>query len=121
MQMPNPDCVTCTEVKLSKAPYGPALVKMTKVGELMHTDIWGRYEKNSINGNHYFLLLINDTSQHVTIKFLKTKDQAVQQVKNYLAYLKARGASPCAIKMDLGTEFLNENLRSWCNSKGIQL
>jgi len=62
MQTPKPDCVTCMEAKLSEAPYGPALVKSTKVGELTHTDIWGRYDKKSINGNHYFLLLIDNAS-----------------------------------------------------------
>ena len=36
-----------------------------------------------------------------------------------MAYLKARGRSPCAIRMDRGTEFVNEDLRTWCHSQGI--
>ena len=87
----------------------------------MHTDLWGKYDKRSINGNQYYLLFIDNTMRHITVEFLKTKDQATQKVKNYMAYLKARGASLCAIRMDRGTEFLNKNLRSWCHSEGIQL
>ena len=118
---PQPDCIACTEAKESEKPYGLASDKATKVGQLTYTDLWGRYEIKSINGNHYFLLLINDASRHVTIKFLKTKTQATQEVKNYITYLKAQGASPCAIKMDQGTEFLNENLQSWCHEQGMEL
>jgi len=66
-------------------------------------------------------LLVDDAARHITVEFLKTKDQAMQKIKNYMTYLKARGASPCTIRMDRGTEFLNENLRSWCHSEGIQL
>jgi len=116
-----PDCIACMEAKLFEAPYGPASARDTKVGELMHTDLWGKYDKRSINGNQYYLLLVNNTARHITIEFLKRKDESAQKVKNYIAYLKARGASLCAIQMDRGTEFLNENLKSWCHAEGIQL
>jgi len=66
-------------------------------------------------------LLIDNASRHVTIEFLKTKTQATQKVKDYITYLKARGASPCAIKMDRGTEFLNKNLQNWCHKQGMEL
>ena len=36
-------------------------------------------------------------------------------------YLKAWGKTPCAIRADRGTEFVNETLRGWCNSQGIEL
>ena len=40
---------------------------------------------------------------------------------DYMTYLKARGKTPCAIRADRGTEFVNETLRGWCNSQGIEL
>jgi len=121
MRSPQPDCIACIEGKQTEEPYGQVSEKETKVGQLTHTNLWGRYEIKSINGNHYYLLLVDNASRHVTIEFLKTKSQAAQKVKNYIEYLKARGASPCAIKMDRGTEFLNEDLRSWCHSQGMEL
>lgn len=121
MHSSKPDYIACMEAKLYEAPYGPTSDQQTKVGELTHTDLWGKYDKWSIYGNQYYLLLIDDAARHITVDFLKSKDQAMQKVKNYMAYLKARGASLCTIRMDQGTEFLNENLRSWCHSEGIQL
>jgi len=116
-----PDCVACTEVKLFEAPYGPALDKQTKTGELTHTDLWGKYNIKSINSNQYYLLLVDDATQHITIEFLKSKKQAAQKVIDYMMYLKVQGKSPQAIQMDRGTEFINKSLRDWSNTKGIQL
>jgi len=38
-----------------------------------------------------------------------------------MTYLKVRGKTPCAIRADRGTEFVNQNLKSWCQSQGIEL
>jgi len=45
----------------------------------------------------------------------------VDKIKNYLAYLTARGRSPCAICMDRSSEFINQPLTSWCEMRGIRL
>ena len=108
---PKLDCVACTEAKLSETPYGPTSGCPTKPGELTHMDLWGKYNVASINGNQYYLLMVDDTAQYITVKFLKTKDQAAQKIMDYMTYLKARGKTPCAIRTDQGMEFVNETLR----------
>ena len=40
---------------------------------------------------------------------------------DYMTYLKARGRIPYAICADWGTEFVNETLKNWCHSQGIEL
>jgi hypothetical protein len=109
------------EAKLFKAPYSLAIGTETKVGELMHVNLWGKYDVKSIHGNQYYLLLIDDTARHITVEFLKQKSQAIQKVKDYMIYLKARGTSLYAICIDCGTEFVNEDLWTWTESQGIQL
>jgi len=115
------DCVACTEAKLSEAPYGPASGRQTKIGELTHMDLWGKYDVASIHGNQYYLLMIDDAARYITVEFLKTKDQAAQRIRNYMTYLKARDRNPCAIHANQGTEFVNQGLREWCHSQGIEL
>jgi hypothetical protein len=68
---PKLDCIPCTEAKLFEAPYGPATGMETKVGELTHVDLWGKYDIKSIHGNQYYLLLIDDAARHITVEFLK--------------------------------------------------
>jgi hypothetical protein len=38
--------------------------------------------------------MINDVIRHITVEFLKTKDQAAQKVKDYLTYLKTHKKPP---------------------------
>ena len=89
LSSPQPNCVACMEVKITVSPYGPTTKCHTKVGELMHIDLWGKYDKASIHGNYYYLLLVDDASRYVTIEFLKTKTQAVQWIKDYMMHLSA--------------------------------
>ena len=114
-----PDCITCTKMKMLQSPYSLASVKFTELRELTHVNLWGKYDIESIQGNSYYLLLIDDASQYATVEFLKNKSQAAQRIKDHMAYLKARGQSPCAIQMDRGTKFVNEDLCTWCHSQGI--
>ena len=104
-----PDCVACVEGKMLTSPYGPSSKRFSEPGELTHVDLWGKYHIASIHGNYYYLLMVDDASQHVTVEFLKTKDQANERIKNYVTYLMARRRSPCAIRMDRGKEFDNES------------
>jgi hypothetical protein len=71
--MDKPDCIACTEAKMSQAPYGLIKEKLSKLGELTHVDLWGKYDIESIYSNSYYLLLIDDASCYTTVKFLKTK------------------------------------------------
>ena len=44
---------------MTVSPYGPTTKHHTKVGELTHVDLWGKYEKASIHGNYYYLLMVS--------------------------------------------------------------
>ena len=64
--------------------------------------------------------MIDDATRYISVAFLKTKDQAAQAVKNYLTYLRTHDKQPRAIRTDCGREFLNDQLRSWCQAQGIE-
>ena len=94
---------------------------MTKPGELTHIDVWGKYSVTSINGNQYYTIFVDDAARFTTIKFMKSKTEAVQNVKNYLTHLKTQENLPKAIRFDNGKEFLNKELESWCAQQGIDI
>jgi len=75
--------------------------------ELMHVNVWGKYKVASINGHLYYLLLVDDALHYVTVQFLKSKDQAVQKIMNYIMHLSIQGKMPKAIQMDCGCKFVN--------------
>jgi len=92
-----------------------------ELGELTHIDVWGKYSVSSINGFQYYLLMVDDASQYVTVEFLKSKDQATQKVKNYFTHLEVQGRTPKVIRIDHGCKFINNSLLEWLYSKGMEV
>src|SRR6267142_3281687 len=121
MDSPKLDCPAFIAVKQSEKPFGPPTKRVSQAGELTHADLWGKYEITSINRSQYYLLLIDDATHYITVHFLKTKDQAAQQTKNYFTYLSVHEKQPRAIRIDHGTEFINHNLMTWCEMWGIDV
>ena len=118
---PKPDCVACTEAKQTEEPFNKTTNRVTKPGELTHIDVWGKYRVASINGNQYYTIFVDDAARFTTINFMKNKSDAVEKVKNYLTHLRIQGKSPKAIHFDNGKEFLNQELKDWCNQQGINI
>lgn len=116
-----PDCVTCTEAKMTELPYPKTQCQYVTPGILTHMDIWGKYDVTSINGHQYYLLFIDHTTHFTTVTFLKGKNETSQKMKQYLSYLRTQGKCPQAIRIDHGKESLNENLKSWCLDQGIEI
>jgi len=54
-------------------------------------DLWRKYDVASINANQYYRLVADDATRYMAIELLKTQDQAVQRITNYMTYLKALG------------------------------
>ena len=116
-----PDCVACMEAKQSVELFGQSSDRETKPGDLTHIDLWGKYDTASINGNHYYILFVDDSGRYVTTEFLKEKGEAAQKVKEYLAQLLSHDRKPKAIHIDQGKEFVNKGLIAWCREKGIDI
>jgi hypothetical protein len=116
-----PDCVMCTEGKLTVKPFEKSAMQAKEIGQLTHIDLWGKYDVTSIHGRQYYILFVDDASRYTTVEFLKAKSQASDHVKAYLTYLQNRGRKPLAIRVDRGKEFINENLKSWCHQQGIEI
>ena len=120
-QTTKPDCIACTEAKQFVEPFDQHVEKETEPGDLTHNDLWEKYDVASIHGNHYYLLMVDDSSRYVSTEFLKEKKEATQKVKNYLAQLISHNRKPKAIRIDRGKEFLNINLTDWCQGRGIEI
>ncbi len=88
------NCIACMEAKLMVKLFNGKTACWLEPRQLTHINVWGKYKIASINHNHYFVLLVDDTSRYANVHFLKTKDQAAQAVKNYMTYLKTQGKAP---------------------------
>ncbi|GJY84836.1 retrovirus-related pol polyprotein from transposon TNT 1-94 [Tanacetum coccineum] len=57
--------------------------------ELIHMDLCGPIRVESINGKKYILLIIDDYSHYTWVYFLRTKDEAPEMIKKFIAQAAA--------------------------------
>ena len=58
----------------------------------------------------------------LVVEFLRTKDQAFEKFKNYVAYLERQyNFLPKWFRANNGSEYITGDLQQWCASKGIKL
>jgi len=115
------DCAACTEAKQLVIPFNKGMEHESEPGELTHVNVWGKYSVSSINSFQYYLLMVDDASHYVTVEFLKSKDQAVQKLKNYFTHLKVQGETPKAMCINRRHEFVNDLLLDWLYLKGMEV
>ena len=79
----NFQCQACMAAKMSRTPFPKyGATRVTNVGDITHSDLWGPARVESIGRNLYYMAFINDYSHYVTIKFLKSKSDVTQKIRN---------------------------------------
>nr|GEV99992.1 hypothetical protein [Tanacetum cinerariifolium] len=87
---------------------------------LLHMDLCGPMRVESVNGNKYILLIVNDYSRFIWVKFLRSKDEALDFIIKFLKMIQVRLKVPVRhIRTDNGTEFVNQTLREYYEEVGI--
>ena len=119
---PKFDCDVCTQAKLARAPFPcQSESRAEQPGDLTHMDLW-ECCMTGIHGVRYFISFIDDCSRCIAVEFLKTKDQAFEKFRNYVAYLERQyNMSPKCFRADNGGEYITGDLQRWCASMGIRL
>nr|GEX24773.1 hypothetical protein [Tanacetum cinerariifolium] len=87
---------------------------------LLHMDLCGPTRVTSINGKKYILVIVDDYSQFIWVKFLASKDEAPNFIIKFLKMTQVRLNMPVRdIRTDNTTKFVNQTLRSYYESVGI--
>nr|GEV97449.1 hypothetical protein [Tanacetum cinerariifolium] len=87
---------------------------------LLHMDLCGPMRVESINGKKYILVIVDDYSRFTCVKFLRSKDEALDFIIKFLKMIQVRLTVPvCRIRTDNETEFINQTLRKYYEEVGI--
>ncbi|KAI3813246.1 hypothetical protein L1987_17965 [Smallanthus sonchifolius] len=84
-------------------------------------DLFGPTNVMSMGKKSYCLVITDDYTRFSWVYFLRTKDETAEILKSYI--LKAENQSNQKVKIircDKGTEFKNNTLNCFCESKGIE-
>ena len=115
---------TCEECHLGKKPRLPfprtTERSSSKPVEVIHADLSGKMPVDSLRGSRYFLLFKDDFTGFRLAYFIKEKSETAECIKTFIQFMeKQTGTAVKAFKSDNGTEFVNKDLASYFEEKGI--
>ncbi|KAA0048228.1 gag-pol polyprotein [Cucumis melo var. makuwa] len=91
-----------------------------RVLKLLHMDLMGPMQTESLGGKRYVLVVVDDYSRYTWLCFLKGKIDTVEICKNLGLKLQREKAKKITrIQSDHGKEFDNEGFNSFCLLEGI--
>lgn len=77
-------CELCVVGKMHRTPFSKSTTKASKTRELVHADLCGPMQDDSVRGSRYFLLLKDDYSHMRTVFFVKHKSEVKDYLQNFL-------------------------------------
>ncbi|KPJ19636.1 Retrovirus-related Pol polyprotein from transposon TNT 1-94 [Papilio machaon] len=116
----NLTCITCLEAKQTRLPFKHKGTGTTKLLELVHSDVCGPMETESLGGAKYFLTFTDDYSKKIFVYFLQKKSEVIDKLKEFKKYVENQ--LECKIKClrtDNGLEFINKNISDLLKGDGI--
>ena len=120
-------CSDCARAKATAKPFGTAIPKeyaaKSKFARI-HADLFGPVKPTSVGGAKYGLVLRDEYTQYVWVRFLKAKSDAAPAIIKWALQLKREfDYTTVPIKefhSDRGGEFVNEVLNDFFTANGIK-
>lgn len=74
-------CISCLFGKQSKIPYQNSRSSTTDVLQIVHSDVCGPMEPDSIGGSKYYVIFVDDFSSKVFVYIMKMKSEVYKYFK----------------------------------------
>ncbi|KAG7599123.1 Zinc finger CCHC-type superfamily [Arabidopsis suecica] len=114
-------CSACNKGKQIKVNHKKIPeIGSKKILELIHMDLMGPVQVESVNGKKYIFVLVDDFSRYTWVRFLREKSEAVESFKILALQLQNEKENIIQIRSDHGGEFQNEIFEKFCQSHGIR-
>nr|GEZ06298.1 retrovirus-related Pol polyprotein from transposon TNT 1-94 [Tanacetum cinerariifolium] len=114
-------CSACAMGKNTKKSHKPQSEDTNQEKlYLLHMDLYGPMRVESVNGKKYILVIVDDYSRFTWVKCLRLKDTTPDFIIKFLKMIQVRLKMPVQrIRIDNGTEFVNQTLREYYEQVGI--
>lgn len=115
-------CYGCCLGKSTKAPCKGLSGKSSSATlDLLHSDVCGPMPIASDGGSRYFMTILDDYSRKIDVFCLKSKDEVVKNIKEYLDRIEnQKGQKVKRFRSDNGLEYCNKALRELFANRGIK-
>ena len=113
-------CEVCVQAKHRASPFRPRTERSQVAGTVLHSDVCGPYETESLGGGRYVHTLSDEASSFISVNILKLKEHVAERfqfnVEQWEAATKTRVTK---IFSDRGGEYIDGALQRYFLSKGI--
>jgi len=114
-------CDACQQGKMHKTSFKPkGIVSTSRPLELLHMDLFGPSRNESLNGNRYVFVIVDDFSRFTWVIFLRHKNEAFNEFCDFCKRIQnLKSTNIVTIRSDNGGEFKNDSFLEFCNLNGI--
>jgi Reverse transcriptase (RNA-dependent DNA polymerase)/gag-polypeptide of LTR copia-type/Integrase core domain/GAG-pre-integrase domain len=114
-------CQGCLKGKAHRSAMPDAATHRATVPlELVHSDICGPMNVESIGGSSYFITFIDDYSRYIVIKTMKSKDEALKHFLDYKGWAEnSTGYNIKTLRTDGGGEYFSNDFDAVLKQYGI--
>ncbi|KXJ72145.1 hypothetical protein RP20_CCG018741 [Aedes albopictus] len=117
------NCRICALGKLSRLPFSNVGSRATELLELVHSDICGPMETDSLGGSRYYLTFIDDKSRRISVYFLaeKSAENVFKAFEDFRRSAERQtGKKLKVLRTDNGKEFTNKLLGDHLKRLGVR-
>ena len=120
-------CEPCALGKMHRLPFPKQSEnRASRTLEIVHTDLCGPLQVDSLGGSRYFLTFTDDFSRHTTVYFLKKKSEVLSKFQEYVRHVENMSNQQLkqlnvinTIRSDNGGEYTSGDFTKYCKDKGI--
>lgn len=96
--------------KMHRCPFPLSEMHTTQVDEIIHSDLCGPMETNSIGNSRYFLLFKNNFSSYIFMYFIKNKSEVKHCFVNFMQRFEKETSKINILRTDNNLEYANKDL-----------
>ena len=120
------DCESCALGKMHRLPHPKQSEnRANKILEMVHTDLCGPMQIESVGGSRYLLTFIDDYSRYTVVYLLKRKSEVTSKFKEFVMLMENNSHQIKklnvinSVRSDNGGEYRSDEFKKYCSEKGI--
>jgi len=113
-------CDVCPQGKQCVLPFEKSSRKTTEILQLIHSDLAGPMETQSVGKAKYLLTFIDDFSRKVFVYFLSSKNEVFSKFVEFKKFIENQTDKKIKVlRSDNGGEYVTNQMDSFCKESGI--
>ena len=115
-------CEGCVKGKMSRKPCkSTGGIHSTRKLQLVHNDVCGPMQTESIGGKRYFVSFTDDYSRCAAVYFMRSKAEVLDKFKEFQGIPTNDSGNPIGtLRSDNGGEYMSREFREYLKQKGIR-